>query len=296
MLNSRFRVLAICATGMLVPVSISAFDVPPSPSIILTCQPQPAAVEETNPPEVVEEEPTPTHPVAIIKGPTKGVPGDILVLDASSSERAQHWAWDVKTSAVTPKSGGADVEKIITALEEEGYQITRKAEPVFDKSYIISADDKKLILASHPGVEYDVVLGVSNDEGISIVRWSVKIGCNCPDDDPDVPDDPDDPEPQDPFDLFDEARQWKSEVQHHRDKLKYLGKAIQQVGVRAGELGTIQAVDKMITLTLVDQFGAEAQDWADLYEAVDKALAKIRRQASLTQYGQALDTLGRGLQ
>ncbi len=84
-------------------------------------------------------------PVAVVTGPTGGVPGDILVLDASESD-ADFFAW-----SVTPQLPGG--RPTILVLE----------------------DGRKCLVASVPGV-YHVFLACSNAEGIDQTLWTLTIG------------------------------------------------------------------------------------------------------------------------
>lgn len=84
-------------------------------------------------------------PRAIMTGPTGGVPGDILVLDASESA-ADFYAW-----SVSPQLPGG--RPTILVLEE----------------------GRKCLVASVPGV-YHVFLACSNAEGIDQAQWTLTIG------------------------------------------------------------------------------------------------------------------------
>lgn len=104
-------------------------------------------------------------PRAIMTGPTGGVPGDILVLDASESA-ADFYAW-----SVTPQLPGG--RPTILVLEE----------------------GRKCLVASVPGV-YHVFLACSNCEGIDQAQWTLTIG-NEPNPAP-VPPAPNPPTPTPP--------------------------------------------------------------------------------------------------
>jgi len=85
-------------------------------------------------------------PQARVTGPSGGIPGDILVLDASHSNDASHFAW-----SVTPRL--PEGRPTIMPLE----------------------DGKKCLVASVPGV-YHVFLAVSNTEGVDLIEWTVTVG------------------------------------------------------------------------------------------------------------------------
>jgi len=84
-------------------------------------------------------------PQAVVTGPTGGMPGHILLLDASESG-ADFYAW-----SVTPQLPGG--RPTILVLEE----------------------GRKCLIASVPGV-YHVFLACSNDEGIDQTQWTLTIG------------------------------------------------------------------------------------------------------------------------
>lgn len=131
-------------------------------------------------------------PTAKIVGPTGGQPGDILVLDASHSEGAEHFAWEV-----TPK------------LPQEG------------RPTILPLGDAgtKCIVTSVPGT-YTVFLAASNDEGVRIIEWPMRVGNPQPDPEPDPGPNPDpqpgpDPDPTpnpDRFGLAADALSWSAAV------------------------------------------------------------------------------------
>jgi hypothetical protein len=88
-------------------------------------------------------------PPAVISGPTGGVPGDILWLDASTSV-GDHFLWKVTPSA-------------------EG----RLAFVVYP------GDVRKCQIPSRPG-SYTVFLAVSNDEGVDLTTWTVTVNGPAP--------------------------------------------------------------------------------------------------------------------
>ncbi|MAT14255.1 MAG: hypothetical protein CMJ46_03195 [Planctomyces sp.] len=88
-------------------------------------------------------------PEAIITGPTGGIPGDILVLDASES-KADFFDWEV-----TPEL--PDGRKTILPLE----------------------GGKKCLVTSVPGT-YTAFLAAGNAEGIDLKKWTVKVGGDSP--------------------------------------------------------------------------------------------------------------------
>lgn len=103
-------------------------------------------------------------PRATVTGSTGGVPGDILVLDASESV-ADHFHW-----VVTPEL--PDGRPTILVLEE----------------------GRKCLVCSVPGT-WTVVLAASNDEGVDQLKWTVTVGGE-PGPGPAPPPGPDpDPEP-----------------------------------------------------------------------------------------------------
>jgi len=83
-------------------------------------------------------------PTAVITGPTGGVAGDILLLDASGSG-AEFYAW-----SVTPRLPGE--RPTILPLEE----------------------GRKCLIASVPG-KYHVFMACGNGEGIDQIEWTVTI-------------------------------------------------------------------------------------------------------------------------
>lgn len=85
-------------------------------------------------------------PKAQILGPTGGTPGDILILDATKSAGAEHFAWRVYPEL--PES-----RPTLLPLE----------------------NGAKCIVASVPGT-YIVFLAVSNADGLDMVRWVVVVG------------------------------------------------------------------------------------------------------------------------
>lgn len=123
-------------------------------------------------------------PTAKIVGPTGGQPGDILVLDASHSEGAEHFAWEV-----TPK------------LPQEG------------RPTILPLGDAgtKCIVTSVPGT-YTVFLAASNDEGVRIIEWPMRVGNPQPDPEPDPGPDPQPTPDPGRFGLAADALSWSSSV------------------------------------------------------------------------------------
>ncbi|MCA9013733.1 MAG: hypothetical protein KDA77_00245 [Planctomycetaceae bacterium] len=106
---------------------------------------------------------------AIIKGPTTGVPGSLLILDATGST-GDHFAW-----SVTPEL--PDGQTTIYPIE----------------------NSTKCLLTSVPGI-YTVFLAVSNSQGIDMVKWSVEVRAGPkPEPDPPKPEpEPDPPKPDPP--------------------------------------------------------------------------------------------------
>lgn len=86
-------------------------------------------------------------PRAIIHGPSGGTPGDILLLDASSSTAAEHFLWKVRPELVGRRT-----------------------------IYVTEAG-RKCQVVSVPGT-YTLTLAVSNDEGIDLADWVVTIPGN----------------------------------------------------------------------------------------------------------------------
>lgn len=108
-------------------------------------------------------------PEAKIKGPTAGRPGSLLILDATEST-GKFFAWSVSPQL-------PDGETTIYPIE----------------------NNTKCLLTSIPGT-YTVFLAVGNEEGISMVNWTVKVRAGPdPTPDPPKPDPPKpDPEPDPP--------------------------------------------------------------------------------------------------
>lgn len=101
---------------------------------------------------------------AVIEGPTGGVPGDVILLDASSST-GEHYKWDV-----LPKLG--DGRQTIVPIE----------------------GGKRAIVASVPG-QYTVILAVSDEMGVDLLLYTVTISGDRP---PGPGPGPDPPKPVEP--------------------------------------------------------------------------------------------------
>lgn len=99
-------------------------------------------------------------PAARIVGPSGGKSGNLLVLDATGSI-GDHFAWEV-----FPKANDGSL------------------------TFFAFEDGKKCCLTGVPGT-YNVFLAVSNDQGISMIRWTVTVQPA----DPPKPDPTPDPEP-----------------------------------------------------------------------------------------------------
>lgn len=88
-------------------------------------------------------------PKAVITGPTGGVPGDILILDASASG-GDFFSWEV-------------------AQELDG-----------DRPTILPIDNgRKCVVASVPGT-YVVFLAVGDKDGIDTIKWQLKVSGEPP--------------------------------------------------------------------------------------------------------------------
>jgi hypothetical protein len=104
-------------------------------------------------------------PVAIIKGPTGGRPGDLIVLDARESKNAEHYEWQI-----TADNGHETIAQF--AMEA--------------------------VIPTHPGTYY-VFLAVSNNEGLDFAKWKVTITSpNPPTPPPNPPSPPNPPTPPTP--------------------------------------------------------------------------------------------------
>ena len=86
---------------------------------------------------------------AVIDGPTGGVPGDVILLDAGSS-KGEHFKWDV-----IPKL--SDGRQTIVPIE----------------------GGKRAIVASVPG-QYTVILAVSDELGVDLLLYTVTISGDRP--------------------------------------------------------------------------------------------------------------------
>lgn len=249
----------------------------------------------------------PESPVAVVKGPSQGLPGDIIILSSEDSVNAEHVKWDVKLLTPLKSTKEPNVSTKISDLEKLGYEV-KGPFTTFPLSHFISHDGRTLQVASRPGAKYDIVLAVGNSVGLDIKRWHVEIEkCDDkpdtpdnPGDDGDTPDPPDDPDPPDPdvpdLDLSDEVREWKSLVTFQTDRLPNFGRTIIQIGERVQELGNKDSVDQMITFAITSDYENQMHDWKPLFLKIDEALANLKDKVTLKEYGQVLISLGEGLQ
>lgn len=196
-------------------------------------------------------------PVPMIEGPVAGQPGDIVLLDATKST-AQHLGWLVDVTAVTvPMDATArELERMADVLRTTGAKV--EVPPTGPVTHLIVNDGRQIILSSYPGT-YRVVLAVSNEYGVKLLQWQVRIQTApnpppgpVPNPGPDDPQKPD-PEPDPPVNTFGladfVATQVRSSVSDNgrRDKEALLFYGAYRATVAAIDSDAIKSIEDVIT-------------------------------------------------
>lgn len=225
-------------------------------------------------------------PRATVTGPTGGMPGDILVLDASASN-ADFYAWNV-----TPEL--PDDRPTILPLDE----------------------GEKCLVCSVPGV-YTVILAVSNPEGIDQIKWTVTVGNGPtppvpppvppgPEPPPNpVPPNPPEPEPDLPVGVYDISRFARDGVANVSSPTKTteahaLAAAFTGIAARiaAGTLTNPRLILAALLQANNDALGASMPLWVQYGTALGKrieGLVKAGRVASPEEWATLMREIALGL-
>lgn len=226
-------------------------------------------------------------PRAIIHGPSGGTPGDILLLDASSSTAAQHFLWKVR-----PELAGR-------------------------RTIYVTESGKKCQVVSIPGT-YTLTLAVSNEDGIDLTDWVITIPG-----DPDQPQPspgpapaprpvPPGPKPPDPppapefpdgqFKIAGDVYRWALDVNStsRATDAAALAEAANSIAA-AIAAGTLSSPQKILAALLVANnaaLGPHVGDWkpfGDLYSARLKQLYLAGRLPDDASWAALLRETGTGL-
>ena len=199
------------------------------------------------------------QPVIVLTGPSGGVPGDILILDASAS-KAEHFAW-----SVTPEL--PDGRQTIMPLE----------------------NGTKCLITSVPGT-YTVFLAISTADGISMKRHTVTvIGKNCPDDpQPQPGPQPKPPEPQPPQPLPDgkyklaaDAYRWAVAINDPTGAAN-LASAFETISSQAAA-GGFSGINEMLKATTeANRAAVDRNKWLQpFFVPFDKRLSELNKSGDL---------------
>lgn len=199
------------------------------------------------------------QPIIVLTGPSGGVPGDILILDASSST-ADHYAW-----SVTPEL--PDGRTTIMPLE----------------------GGTKCLISSVPGT-YNVFLAISTADGISMKRHTVTVIGDCP---PDPQPGPPQPQPQPPqpqpptplpdgqYKLAADAYRWAVAINDPTGSAN-LASAFETVSSRAAA-GGFSGVSEMIKATTeANRAAVDRNKWLQpFFVPFDKRLTELNKSGEL---------------
>lgn len=108
-------------------------------------------------------------PRAIIQGPSAAIPGEMVVLDASTSEGAKTYKW-----SISPELRG--------------------------RKQLLEIDGGKRVQVASYGGRYVITLAVGNEVGIDLLTWDLRVDGSepCPPPEPSPTPEPVDPTPIDP--------------------------------------------------------------------------------------------------
>ena len=198
---------------------------------------------------------------AVIVGPSGGVPGDILVLDASESQ-GDHFDWIVEPAEVNDKP-----------------------------SYLILEDGKKCLVCSVPG-SYTIVLGVSSPEGISLTKWGITVGGDIPKPNPKPNPNPE-PEPYKPvkskYGLVEIVRVAKRKVPSPAsNRIQAVADAFESVAsqVGAGAITTIPNMFQANKEETGEAIGEYRDEWTPTMDAIKNALSNLNTKGELQSLDQ----------
>jgi len=211
-------------------------------------------------------------PIPVITGPSGGVPGDLLVLDASESQ-ADHFSW-----AVVPEIPDGR----LTILVIEG--------------------GRKCVVASVPGT-YTVILAAGTADGVAVKKHTVTVsgGGNTPD-----PIKPRPPEPviEDRFGLSPKVKSWVQAVSD-RSRQQQLSQAFRTAADRANTIGDLKKLESETRSNLSGDLVREAiggasnaSNWAPLFEPMGTEISRMDREGkigTLADYQQAWREIAEGL-
>lgn len=211
-------------------------------------------------------------PIPVITGPSGGVPGDLLVLDASESQ-ADYFSW-----AVIPEL--PDGRLTIMVLE----------------------GGRKCIVASVPGT-YTVVLAAGTADGVVLKKHTVTVtgGGDQP-----GPIQPKPPTPiiEDRFGLAPKVREWVQAVSD-RSRQQQLSQAFRTAANRATTIGDLKKLESETRSNLSGDLvreaiggAANASNWAPLFEPMGTEISRLDRDGkirTLADYQQAWREIAEGL-
>ena len=209
------------------------------------------------------------------------------------------------------------INEAVRLLEGEKYVVTAPAGED-ERDYWVSQDGLTLIVPPVPGRQYVVFFSASNAKGNVSTMAQAKVKGTSPPAPPPQPPDPPPPGPPPPnpptgpdLDLSQEAAQWlalvpaavRGEVFTHpisgdtMTRQQAIGRTFREVGGVAGELGSFEAVDMMLSIGLAPGFMPNAEVWQPFSSKADAALEDLKTKGvTVAQYGQALQSIGRALE
>lgn len=211
-------------------------------------------------------------PIPVITGPSGGVPGDLLVLDASDSQ-ADHLTW-----AVLPEL------------------------PDGRQTILVVDSGRKAIIASVPG-QYTVILAAATADGVVLKTHTVTVsgGGNTPD-----PIQPKPPTPiiEDRFGLAPKVREWVQAVSD-RSRQQQLSQAFRTAANRATTIGDLKKLESETRSNLSGDLvreaiggAANASNWLPLFEPMGTEISRLDREGqirTLADYQQAWREIAEGL-
>ena len=188
-------------------------------------------------------------PLAIVTGPSGGVPGDLIVLDAGDSI-ADHLAW-----AIIPEPA-------------DGRQ-----------SMLIVDEGRKAIIASIPG-QYTIILAVSNADGVAIRQHKISISGGTVAPVRRI-------EPDQKFGLVSDVRSWLSGVSVKSNQ-QALADAFERAAHQATSIADLKKTSRDSGQNLSSRLVAtaiggvqNASNWAPVFQPMGERIAELEKAGDL---------------
>jgi hypothetical protein len=188
-------------------------------------------------------------PLAIVTGPSGGVPGDLIVLDAGESV-ADHLAW-----AMIPEPA-------------DGRQ-----------SMLIVDEGRKAIIASIPG-QYTIILAVSNADGVAIRQHKIAISGGTVAPVRRI-------EPDQTFGLLSDVRSWLSGVSVKTNQ-QALADAFERAAQQATSIADLKKTSRDSGQNLSSRLVAtaiggvqNASNWAPVFKPMGERIAELEKAGDL---------------